>query len=146
MIQTDILMELTMMEDSDNYDQTESDAFKVQQEFEQLAITLMGLQSLRETYSRSIQSLTILRGLKEQHNITRVLCQMESYLDSEGLMRVGRRLQKAGMTYEITHPIILSENFHITTLQVLHTHLLSLHAGPATLLTILNPSYHIEGL
>ena len=57
----DILMELTMTEDSDNYDQTESDAFKVQQEFEQLVITLTGLQSLRDAYSHSIQSLAILR-------------------------------------------------------------------------------------
>ena len=61
-------------------------------------------------------------------------------------MRVGGRLRKARMAYETTHPIILSMHSHVTQMLILYMHLTSLHAGPATLLTILNPSYHIEGL
>ena len=41
-----IMLELIMTEDSDNYDQEESDAFEVHQEFNQLTISLTGLQSL----------------------------------------------------------------------------------------------------
>ena len=97
--------------------------------------------SQKQTYSQEIKLLK-LKELPLNHRLDG----LAPYLDSEGLMRVGGRLQKAGMAYETTHPIILSANSHITKLLVLHTHLLSLHAGPATLLTILNPSYHIEGL
>ena len=98
--------------------------------------------SQKQTYSQEIKLLKLKKELPLNHR----LAGLAPNLYSEGLMRVGGHLQKAGMAYETTHPIILSANSHITKLLVLHTHLLSLHARPATLLTILNPSYHIEGL
>ena len=111
----DILMELTMTEDSDNYDQTESDAFKVQQEFEQLVITLTGLQSVRDAYSHSIQSLAILRGLKEQPDITGVLCQMElkrarSALDYIRTAEINEELQAQLKVLETSYSELLKES------------------------------------
>ena len=98
--------------------------------------------SQRHTYSEEIKLLNANKELPLNHR----LAGLAPYLDSEDLMRVGGRLQKAGMAYETTHPIILLTHSHVTRLLILYTHLTSLHAGPATLLTILNPSYHIGGL
>ena len=71
------MLEIITTEDSDNNDQEESDAFEVQQEFDQLTISLTGLQSLREAYSHCLQSRTTLQGLKRQPDITGESCQME---------------------------------------------------------------------
>ena len=98
--------------------------------------------SQRHTYSEEIKLLKANKELPLKHR----LAGLAPYLDSEDLMRVDGRLQKAGMAYEITHRIILSTHSYITQLLILYTHLTSLHAGPATLLTILNPLYHIEVL
>ena len=98
--------------------------------------------SQRHTNSEEIKLLKANKELALKHR----LGGLAPYLDSEDLMRVGGRLQKAGIAYKTTHPIILSMHSHVTRLLILYTHLTSLHAGPATLLTILNPSYHIEGL
>ena len=103
-----------MTEDSDNYDQTESDAFKVQHEFEQLAITLTGLQSLRDAYSHSMQSLAILRGLKEQPDITGVLCQIElkrrSALDYIQTAEINEELQAQLKVLETLYSELLMES------------------------------------
>ena len=72
-----IMLELIMTEDSNNYDQEESDAFEVQQEFDQLTISLTGLQSLQEAYSHCLQSRATLQGLKRQLDITGESCQMD---------------------------------------------------------------------
>ena len=63
--------------DSDDCDQEESDAFEVQQEFNQLTISLTRLQSLREAYSHCLQSQATLQGQKRQPDITGESCQME---------------------------------------------------------------------
>ena len=94
--------------------------------------------SQRQTYSEEIK---LLKANKENS-----FAGLAPYLDSEDLMRVGGQFQKARMAYETTHPFIQSTHSNVTRLLILYTHLTSLHAGLATLLTILNPSYHIEGL
>ena len=96
----------------------------------------------RHTYSEEIKLLKANKDLPLKHRLAR----LSPYLDSEDLMRVGGCLQKARMSYETTHPIILLTHSHVTRLLILYMRLMSLHTEPATLLTILNPSYHIEGL
>ena len=43
---------------------------------------------------------------------------LSPYLDSRGIMRVGGRLQKAGLGYDSTHPILLSIKSHIIKLLI----------------------------
>ena len=93
------MLELITTEVSDNYDQEDSYAFKVQQEFIQLSISLTGLQSLREAYSHCLQSRAMLQGLKRQPDITGESCQME-------LKRVRSALdhiRTADMNEEVRH-------------------------------------------
>ena len=61
-------------------------------------------------------------------------------------MRVGGRLQKAKLGLNSTHPIILSDHSHFTHLLVQHTHVQSLHAGPATVMSIIAGHYHVTRL
>ena len=62
------------------------------------------------------------------------------------MLRVGGRLQQAGLSYDNTHPLILSSKSHIVYLFVQCTHVLAMHAGPSTLMAILAHSFHIIGL
>ena len=61
-------------------------------------------------------------------------------------MRVGGRLQKAKLGLNSTHPIIISDRSHFTHLLVQHTHVQSLHAGPATVMSIIAGHYHVTRL
>ena len=61
-------------------------------------------------------------------------------------MRVGGHLQKAKLGLSSTHPIILSYRSHFTHLLVQHTHVQSLHAGPATVMSIIAGHYHVTRL
>ena len=62
------------------------------------------------------------------------------------MLRVGGRLQQAGLSYDNTHPLILSSKSHIVYLLVQFTHVLAMHAEPSTLMAILAHSFHIIGL
>ena len=79
-------------------------------------------------------------------SLSHPLSSLAVYLDSEGLMRVGGRLQKAGLASYVTHPILLSVQSHITRLLVRTTHALTLHAGSTTVMSILAQTYHIPQL
>ena len=94
------------------------------------------------TYACEIQCLQKQRALSSLHSLSG----LASYLDSDGVMRVGGRLQKANLSISSTHPVILSVKSHITCLLVVMTHELALHAGPSTVMAILAESYHIPSL
>jgi hypothetical protein len=51
-----------------------------------------------------------------------VLTKLNPTIDSNGLLRVGGRLEMAELTVEERHPIILPGSHHITTLIVKHYH------------------------
>ena len=77
---------------------------------------------------------------------THALASLTPYLDSDSITRVGGRLQKAKLGLSSTHPIILSDRSHFTHLLVQHTHVQSLHAGPATVMSIIAGHYHVTRL
>ena len=68
---------------------------------------------------------------------------LSPYLDSRGIMRVGGRLQKAGLGYDATHPILLSIKSHIVKLLIEHTHCSCMHAGPSTIMALIADTYYI---
>ena len=55
---------------------------------------------------------------------------MNAYLDEEGLLRVGGRLQAASLNRNQQHPFILAKDSHLSTLLVREAHALTLHGGP----------------
>ena len=65
------------------------------------------------------------------------------FIDIDGLLRVGGRLQNATIPIQSKHPYILPRNSHVTTLLVRYEHLNNGHIGREHVLSNLRQSYWI---
>lgn len=65
------------------------------------------------------------------------------FLDNEGIIRVGGRLNNAPISYERQHPIVLPPNNHVTHLIIRDAHLKNLHLGAQALHSTLQESFWI---
>lgn len=65
------------------------------------------------------------------------LIALNPFLDRDGVIRLGGRLQNAEISYSQRHPIILPSEGNFTKLIVMSEHLKNLHAGPQALLSII---------
>lgn len=111
-----------------------------QEEMGKALTTLLKLHQGRH-YAQDIENL---KGKKQPSRGSSLLA-IQPFLDSLGVMRVGGRLQKATLMSAATHPIILNRQSHLSKLIVVQTHLRTLHAGPATMLSVLSSQYYICG-
>ncbi|XP_063529496.1 uncharacterized protein LOC134740806 isoform X1 [Cydia strobilella] len=91
----------------------------------------------RKFFCNDIEDLNNKFSLKSSIN------SLHPFLDSEGLLRVGGRLQNAGLSYDQKHPIILPKGSHVTKIIVHNEHLRLKHAGATLLLSTLNEKYWI---
>lgn len=69
------------------------------------------------------------------------LLSLNPYLDSDGLIRVGGRIQKAKVSDEQRHPVILHNKHFLTILIMRHTHEILLHCGPQQLLNSMRQQF-----
>lgn len=83
-------------------------------------------------YDAFEQELELLRKVKELPPKNQ-LSPLHPFLDSQGTMCVGRRLQNLSYSYDMKHPIILPQDYRVTELMIRVLHLRNLHAGPALL-------------
>lgn len=67
-------------------------------------------------------------------------------MDTNGILRVGGRLENSDLTYEQRHPILLHHKHTLTKNIVLYEHLNNLHAGPRLLRATLSREYWIVRL
>ncbi|UYV80978.1 hypothetical protein LAZ67_19002335 [Cordylochernes scorpioides] len=67
------------------------------------------------------------------------------FLDDEGLLRVGGRLQRSNLSSNQKHPMILPKKHHITRLIIQEYHQRYLHAGPHLVLSLIRNKYWILG-
>ena len=67
------------------------------------------------------------------------------FIDNDGILRVGGRIQNANISYNKKHPIILSKNHRITTLIVNDIHKRYFHANLQLMVNILHLKYWIIG-
>ena len=79
----------------------------------------------RESYSEEIQCLQNNRPLSKSSDIRA----LSPFLDDNGLIRVGGRLEKAQIPYEEKHPILLPGRHHISLLLARHFHEKVFHQG-----------------
>ena len=86
-----------------------------------------------------------LKDLMEQQEIstTSSLKTLHPFIDKEGLLRVGGRLQKSLLLYQAMHQMILPPNNHFTNLVVSAEHFRLHHAGPQLLIASLRERYWI---
>ncbi|XP_028175488.1 uncharacterized protein LOC114363843 isoform X2 [Ostrinia furnacalis] len=71
------------------------------------------------------------------------IASLNPFVDAQGLLRVGGRLQNAVLSFTKKHPIILSKDSNITKLIILQEHLRLLHAGQKLVLSSLSENYWI---
>ena len=79
----------------------------------------------REAYEQEISCLNNSDGLPK----TSPLLNLSSMVDSDGLVRVGGRLQRASLSYEESHPLILPSSHHVSSLLIKHYHEKVQHQG-----------------
>jgi len=68
---------------------------------------------------------------------------LHPFLDKEGYLRVGGRLQHSHLPYDSKHQLILPPVHHITELIIINEHLRLLHTGPQLLSASLRQQYWI---
>ena len=95
----------------------------------------------RQHYLSDIHSLKREEPLKKGS----VLKQFKPFLDSDGLLRFGGRLERSNLAYEEKHPLILPK-CHLTLLMVRALHVRQKHAGVDTMICMLRANYWIIGL
>lgn len=106
------------------------------------ALNVGELNSAWNSIIRDVQKETFPEERKAlQHNIelphASKLKQLNPFLDEEGIIRVGGRLQHASISEEAKHPAILPSRHKVTSLIIQQYHLRNLHAAPQLLLAIL---------
>ena len=95
----------------------------------------------REVYGNEIERLK--RGVSLLK--ASPLLKLSPFIDSQGLLRVGGRLQNSDLYFDTKHPLILP-NCHISKLLIRFAHIHLKHAGVDTLLTFLREKYYILGV
>ncbi|UYV74002.1 hypothetical protein LAZ67_11001790 [Cordylochernes scorpioides] len=68
---------------------------------------------------------------------------LNPFLDADGILRVGGRLQHSNLDSNRKHPIILPKRHHCTDLIIEHYHKQSLHSGLQTTLSMISQKYWI---
>lgn len=71
------------------------------------------------------------------------LIALDPFLDDNGVMRVGGRLENAIATFNNKHPVILPKDHQVTQLIVRQIHLDTLHGGPLLMVNLLRKNYWI---
>ena len=80
----------------------------------------------REMFSTEIQNLTSKGVVHVSSSIRR----FSPFIDCEGLLTVGGRLQNSCLNDSEKHPIILPSQHHVSKLLIEQAHLITLHGGP----------------
>lgn len=78
-----------------------------------------------EAYEQEISSLNNSDGLPKASP----LLKLSPMVDNDGLVRVGGRLERASLSYEESHPLILPSSHHVTSLLIKHYHEKVQHQG-----------------
>ena len=92
----------------------------------------------------SKEIITLRAGRELSNNSS--LIHLRPFVDSDGLLRVGGRENRANITYSSKHPIVLSGKHPLVRLIVRDEHQRLLHAGPTLMLSTLSGKFHITGM
>ena len=85
-----------------------------------------------------------MKNLMEQQEVSATLKTLHPFIDKEGLLRVGGRLQQSMLPYQTMHQMILPSNHHFTKLVVSAEHRRLHHAGPQLLIASLQEKYEFQ--
>ncbi|XP_075158099.1 uncharacterized protein LOC142231374 [Haematobia irritans] len=83
-----------------------------------------------------------LLALKRQIRNSSIL-KLMPYLDEDGIVRVGGRLQNSDLPYCVKHPIILAKSNPLSKLLILDAHIRTLHGGITLTMSYVNRKFWI---
>lgn len=106
------------------------------QEINQAVVILLKI-SQQEYFEKEIRKLKLGKNIQYDSKILN----LNPFLDSNGILRVGGRLNNSNFEFEKKHPALLSSKSHFAQLLIKHTHLKLLHAGPQQTLATLREKY-----
>jgi len=86
-----------------------------------------------------------LLSTKQQLPRSNPLVRLTPWIDSQGLLRVGGRLQSALLSTASKHPLILPRNSALTSLIISDAHMKMLHGGTQLTLSLIRNEYWIIG-
>ena len=98
-------------------------------------------QAQSEMFMEEITRLKEGRLLQRSSNLVSLL----PFLDEEGVLRVGGRLQRANLPWSRKHPYILHGSHPLARLIIRAEHLKLLHAGPSLVNSSLSTRIHLIG-
>nr|CAH7738741.1 unnamed protein product [Callosobruchus chinensis] len=101
------------------------------------ALTYLVKLSQTESFPEEIATLKRRNSLQTSSK----LLSLNPFLDDDGLLRVGGRLQNSSFHYEVKHPAIISSKHKFTKLLFEAEHKRLLHAGPQQLLFSIRQRY-----
>ncbi len=109
-------------------------------------ITATEMTSSLKSITKAIQLREFARevkNLEESHFISNKssVSNLNVFLDSDGIMRVGGRLAHSQQPYDVKHQIILPKNHHVTTILVRSLHQENGHVGAQALLAIVRQMF-----
>ncbi|XP_045535019.1 uncharacterized protein LOC123721194 [Papilio machaon] len=91
----------------------------------------------KECFSKEIKILNSKQNLPSNSHVL----SLSPFIDENGILCVGGRIQNSNETYERKHPILLDTNHNFTKLLFTHRHNQLLHGGPQLLLSDLRNNY-----
>ncbi|KAI8116952.1 hypothetical protein CVS40_11069 [Lucilia cuprina] len=106
-------------------------------------------------YFRKLALKTIVKNIQEKHFSDDLKClksdkklakssnliTLYPFVDNDGLIRVGGRLENSGLLYEAKHPILLPYKNDVVKLMIEDLHRKHLHVGPQGLLAIVRQRF-----
>lgn len=94
-------------------------------------------------YAEEIKMLKNGKALPHQNK----LFHMDTFLDSDGLLKVGERLKNASFSSTLKHPVIVPKGHHVTQLIIAHFHSKVQHQGKGlTINEIRSNGFWIPGI
>ncbi|CAH2083690.1 unnamed protein product [Euphydryas editha] len=111
-------------------------------------VTAEEMQNIMQICVKKTQELHFseeLQQLKSQGYVVKrsPLHTLNPFLDRNGLLRVGGRINKSHEDFDKRHPLIVPSDSHITKLIVLDAHHRTLHGGPQLMLNYLRAKFWI---
>ncbi|XP_071582573.1 uncharacterized protein, partial [Temnothorax nylanderi] len=113
-------------------------------------LTVSEIEAERRFWVKSIQNASFsseIKVLQKGQSLPKSnsLAILTPYLDSDGLLRVGGRLQHSQLPDNSKHPLILPKTSAFTTLVIADAHSRTLHGGTQITLSFIRQNYWIVG-
>ncbi|XP_024892895.1 uncharacterized protein LOC112468092 [Temnothorax curvispinosus] len=114
-----------------------------------LAIDQLELHSALLLVVKSVQADAFrdeIDRLQSGRRLPKPFRKLAPFLDPVGILRVGGRLAKSGLTFENKHPALLPCKHRLTDLVIEHVHRTNMHPGRRTLQYLLTQHYWVLGV